>query len=161
MKMSLETRPTLRAAIGLALLAPPTHAQQPGADSPEVLFDSVREAALAQDWTRFRALLDRPAFQQELDAFREIVARTPADPETVELLDEIGFDSAEELAVPELADWCIVDVIDGGRLAEPIVAHVDPEMVELVRDWRRRSARLTSPSSRTTSVSDFQTEWRA
>ncbi len=46
--------------------------------------------------------------------------------------------SLAELAVPELADWCIVDVVEGGRLAEPIVAHVDPAMVEFVRDWRRR-----------------------
>ncbi len=43
------------------------------------------------------------------------------------------------LAVPVLADWCAVDVIDaGGRLDQVAVAHVDPEKVAFALDYRRR-----------------------
>jgi PAS domain S-box-containing protein len=43
------------------------------------------------------------------------------------------------LAVPGLADWCAVDVVDpGGRLDQVAVAHVDPEKVAFALDYRRR-----------------------
>ena len=44
-----------------------------------------------------------------------------------------------ELAVPELADWCVVDMADSdGRLRRLAVAHVDPAKVELSRELARR-----------------------
>ena len=44
-----------------------------------------------------------------------------------------------ELAVPELADWCVVDMADSeGRLRRLAVAHVDPAKVELSRELQRR-----------------------
>jgi PAS domain S-box-containing protein len=43
------------------------------------------------------------------------------------------------LAVPGLADWCAVDVVDsGGRLDQVAVAHVDPEKVAFALEYRRR-----------------------
>jgi PAS domain S-box-containing protein len=43
------------------------------------------------------------------------------------------------LAVPELADWCAVDVLDAsGRPHLVAVAHVDPQKVAFARDLRRR-----------------------
>jgi len=43
------------------------------------------------------------------------------------------------LAVPTLADWCAVDLIDArGNIVPVAVAHVDPEQVELARELRRR-----------------------
>lgn len=43
------------------------------------------------------------------------------------------------LAVPGLADWCAVDVLDaGGRLEQVGVAHVDPEKVAFALEYRRR-----------------------
>jgi PAS domain S-box-containing protein len=43
------------------------------------------------------------------------------------------------LAVPDLADWCAVDVVDaGGRLDQVAVAHVDPEKVAFALEYRRR-----------------------
>jgi PAS domain S-box-containing protein len=43
------------------------------------------------------------------------------------------------LAVPELADWCVVDILDpSGRLEEVAVAHADPEKVAYAREHRRR-----------------------
>lgn len=44
-----------------------------------------------------------------------------------------------ELAVPRLADWCAVDVVDGGgRIEHVAVAHVDPDRVRWARELRRR-----------------------
>jgi signal transduction histidine kinase/CheY-like chemotaxis protein len=38
------------------------------------------------------------------------------------------------LAVPQIADWCAVDVVgDGGKLQRLAVAHIDPAKVELTR----------------------------
>jgi PAS domain S-box-containing protein len=43
------------------------------------------------------------------------------------------------LAVPHLADWCVVDVaVEGERLERIAVAHVDPEKVSLVGELERR-----------------------
>jgi len=38
-----------------------------------------------------------------------------------------------ELAVPTLADWCFVEVLEEGRVRPVAIAHVRPEMVQLAR----------------------------
>jgi PAS domain S-box-containing protein len=45
-----------------------------------------------------------------------------------------------ELAVPRLADWCSVNLIEEGstRLKEIAVAHADPKKLEIAREWARR-----------------------
>ncbi|CAA9527113.1 MAG: Serine phosphatase RsbU, regulator of sigma subunit [uncultured Solirubrobacteraceae bacterium] len=44
-----------------------------------------------------------------------------------------------ELAVPHLADWCGVDLVDEhGRIEQVAVAHVDPDRVSWGRELRRR-----------------------
>jgi PAS domain S-box-containing protein len=43
------------------------------------------------------------------------------------------------LAVPQMADWCAVDVLNSdGKLDQLAVAHVDPAKCELAKEWRRR-----------------------
>src|SRR6185437_2384358 len=42
------------------------------------------------------------------------------------------------LVVPRLADWCVVYVLDGGRLRTVAIEHTDPERVELARELERR-----------------------
>ena len=42
------------------------------------------------------------------------------------------------LAVPELADWCAVDVLAGDELERVAVEHVDPERVALAREVQER-----------------------
>lgn len=42
------------------------------------------------------------------------------------------------LLVPELADWCSVDVLEDGQLRNLAVAHVDPAKVELARELQAR-----------------------
>lgn len=42
------------------------------------------------------------------------------------------------LAVPYLADWCAVDVIEDGELNRLTVAHIDPAKIEFVREIRSK-----------------------
>jgi serine phosphatase RsbU (regulator of sigma subunit)/PAS domain-containing protein len=42
------------------------------------------------------------------------------------------------LAVPEIADWCAVDLADGDEIRRVAVAHVDPARIELARELQRR-----------------------
>jgi serine phosphatase RsbU (regulator of sigma subunit) len=43
-----------------------------------------------------------------------------------------------ELVVPDLADWCSVDMLEGDKIRQLAVAHVDPAMVAYARDLQRR-----------------------
>ena len=52
---------------------------------------------------------------------------------------ETTLASLAQLAVPTLADWCVVDVLeDGGSLRRLALAHVDPSKVALARELERR-----------------------
>ncbi|HET7435746.1 MAG TPA: GAF domain-containing protein [Thermoanaerobaculia bacterium] len=53
---------------------------------------------------------------------------------------ETTLASLAHLAVPEIADWCAVDIVDeeSGALRRLAVAHADPEKVTLAEDYRRR-----------------------
>ena len=42
------------------------------------------------------------------------------------------------LAVPRLADWCVIHIVDEGALPALAVAHVDPEKVALAEAFQRR-----------------------
>jgi PAS domain S-box-containing protein len=42
------------------------------------------------------------------------------------------------LAVPHLADWCVIDVVDDERLLRIATAHVDPDKLALVDELDRR-----------------------
>ena len=55
--------------------------------------------------------------------------------------------SLAKLVVPEFADWCGVDVLEGDRIVQVAVAHVDPEKVEMARQWNARwEPKLTDPT---------------
>jgi PAS domain S-box-containing protein len=58
------------------------------------------------------------------------------------------------LAVPRLADWCAVDVVEPGREAptQVAVAHTDPAKVELAREWAKRGALGPDAATGATSV---------
>jgi K+-sensing histidine kinase KdpD len=52
---------------------------------------------------------------------------------------EVTLDKLAQLAVPRLADWCTVVVIDDGGTGRTLaVAHVDPEKVRYARDLETR-----------------------
>jgi PAS domain S-box-containing protein len=51
---------------------------------------------------------------------------------------EMTFQRLAQLVVPGLADWCSVEMLDGGAIRTVAVAHVDPAKVELARELQRR-----------------------
>src|SRR5919202_4708143 len=52
---------------------------------------------------------------------------------------ELTLNNVAHLAVPELADWCSVDVLaEDGRVKNIAVAHADPAKGELAQELRRR-----------------------
>jgi signal transduction histidine kinase/CheY-like chemotaxis protein len=52
---------------------------------------------------------------------------------------ETNLQRVAKLAVPTLADWCVVDLLDeGGTLSRLAVAHIDPAKVEFAREMHRR-----------------------
>jgi PAS domain S-box-containing protein len=46
--------------------------------------------------------------------------------------------SVAHLAVPAIADWCTIEIVEDGELRELEVAHEDPMKLPLVRELRRR-----------------------
>src|SRR4051812_8483474 len=51
---------------------------------------------------------------------------------------ETTLAAVADLAVPRIADWCGVDVVEGEDVQRVAVAHVDPSRVELAREFQRR-----------------------
>src|SRR5437763_11239919 len=52
---------------------------------------------------------------------------------------EVTLQKVAQLAVPELADWCAVDLLSAGGEIQPVaVAHTDPQKVALGRELRER-----------------------
>lgn len=51
---------------------------------------------------------------------------------------ETTLANVARLVVPHLADWCGVDLLEGGRLRSVAVAHVDPAKVALARELNQR-----------------------
>ncbi|MDT7538413.1 MAG: hypothetical protein QOI82_1998 [Actinomycetota bacterium] len=51
---------------------------------------------------------------------------------------EVTLSNVARLAVPTLADWCAVQVLQDGKLRTLAVAHVDPAKVELARELQER-----------------------
>lgn len=50
----------------------------------------------------------------------------------------VTLEQLATLAVPELADWCFVDLLRDGHIERVAVAHSDPAKAAMVRDWSRQ-----------------------
>lgn len=48
---------------------------------------------------------------------------------------EVTLANITRLAVPGIADWCVADLLDDGRIRRVSVAHVDPAKVRLPKSW--------------------------
>lgn len=62
----------------------------------------------------------------------------------------VTLDSVAQLAVPKIADWCAIHVIDANGELNPVsVAHVDPQRVAWVREMQTKYRDAVGPSTRT------------
>jgi GAF domain-containing protein len=60
---------------------------------------------------------------------------------------EVTLRRVAELAVPTLADWCAIDLLEEGGLRRVAVAHVDPSKVALAWElWERFPPQMDAPT---------------
>ena len=50
---------------------------------------------------------------------------------------ETTLNRVAQLAVPHIADWCTVHVVEGGKPSRIVTAHGDPRMLELAKEFSR------------------------
>ncbi|HVA23645.1 MAG TPA: response regulator, partial [Chloroflexota bacterium] len=99
----------------------------------------ANRAALAVDNARLHREQIEARQRAERDA-RRVAFLAAAGEQLVSSLDyRTILDKLARLAVPDLADWCVVDVLDGDVLEHVAVAHVDPAKEQLARDVQRRA----------------------
>jgi PAS domain S-box-containing protein len=97
----------------------------------------ARQAALALERARFsaaeRALRERLSFLDEATALL-----------TSSLDLERTLERLTSLAVPQIADWCAIDVLveETGEIEQLVVAHQDPERKRWAEDVRARSRKV-------------------
>jgi PAS domain S-box-containing protein len=92
--------------------------------------DLARRAAVAVD----NALLYRAALQNERQV-RFLAEAGTVLSASLELNDTLA--ALARLAVPEVADWCIVDVVDGADIRRVAVASADADQQAALEDLRR------------------------
>jgi PAS domain S-box-containing protein len=60
---------------------------------------------------------------------------------------QVALERLAELAVPRLADWCSIDILEAGVIRNAAVAHFDPSKVALARELQQRfPPNIDSPS---------------
>jgi len=70
--------------------------------------------------------------------------------------------SIAKLVVPDLADWCAVDMVENGELRRVAVEHVDPAKVALAKDVQRRwPPDMNAPRGLANVLSTGKSEWMA
>jgi PAS domain S-box-containing protein len=87
----------------------------------------VRVVGITEDITERRELEDAQRFLGE-------ASRTLAS--SLDYEETLG--RVARLAVPRIADWCAVDVLEGGRIRRLAVAHSDPAMEQLAWEVAQR-----------------------
>jgi signal transduction histidine kinase/PAS domain-containing protein len=100
----------------------------------------LADGGLATQWKNVTAKKKAEEARRYLDGVTELLT-SPLDPE--ERLTDLA-----RLVVPQLADWCGVEIVDESGVARQVtIAHVNPEKVEFARELNRRYP--TNPDSPT------------
>ncbi len=122
---------------------------QPGASS------TTQYRLLRKDgsWRWFEGtgtnLLDEPHIRAIVSNYRDITERRRSEEAQRFLVDastllassleyETTLQRVAHLAVPHIADWCAVELIEGDTFRPVVVAHVDPAKVAMAREVRQR-----------------------
>ena len=84
------------------------------------------------------ARLDRTIQREQLERDRLRFLTDAGDALSKPLAIEETLRALSDVLVPALADWFAVDLLDGGRIKNILVAHPDPAKVELARELQRR-----------------------
>jgi PAS domain S-box-containing protein len=79
---------------------------------------------------------DITAHRREEDALRFLADATNLLSSSLDY--ETTLQRVASLAVPRMANWCTVEIVEQGSIRSVAIAHVDPEKVAIARDFRRR-----------------------
>jgi GAF domain-containing protein len=102
-------------------------------DSTELEFLEIMADTCAQALDRISSMNEVATQTAKLEFLAD------ASAELASSLDyEATLARVARLAVPRFADWCAIDVVEGGRLNRVAVEHVDPAKVELARALQDR-----------------------
>ena len=126
-------------------------------ESREVI-DFEEHASLLDGWLETRVVpisdgavtMSRDVSRQRREAVaRDVLARSGAVLAS-SLDSRAAVQGLAQLTVPDLADWCVVDLVRGEHLELVAVAHVDPAKVAQAPELRRLTnpEALVSPESR-------------
>jgi PAS domain S-box-containing protein len=119
-----------RKTFGVVTLSFPGRRQH---DAAEMEFFSILADSCAQAVMRMRA--DEQAARQ---AARLRFLAEAATELSLSLDYERTLTRVARLAVPDFADWCVIDLVEDDRLHRLAVAHADPAKVQLVVDLEAR-----------------------
>lgn len=103
-------------------------------------------------WSRVRAypVLDQGGqLIQAINVFQDVTAEHREDERQkflVRATDQLGssldyqktLSAVAQLAVPTLADWCAVDLVEDQKIQRVAIAHIDPAKIALVAELERR-----------------------
>ena len=92
--------------------------------------DPLPEGGLAVSW---RDVTDQRVAERTLRYLDDASAVLSASLDLDQTISDLT-----RLVVPELADWCSISLLDGGRIRLVAVAHTDAEKVELIRQLDAR-----------------------
>ena len=104
-----------------------------------VTFKDITERKRAEE-ERARFIREQAAWAEAEAARQRLTFLAEASQILASSLDFEGtLHSVAHLVVPQLADWCIMDVVgEGGAIRRVAVAHADPEKQELARELEKR-----------------------
>jgi signal transduction histidine kinase len=95
---------------------------------------SIQEAVARFTHTRDRMLNDAAAQSEKEHHFLDEASRALGS----SLDHQETLEKLADLAVPERADWCVVDVVEDGQLRRVATAHADRRKLAFAHDWARR-----------------------
>ena len=78
--------------------------------------------------------------RKKAEARLQILSKLGALAETMDY--ERLLEAVAHLSIPELADWCIIDIFENGELRHATVAHRDPAKADLANELLRFPAQL-------------------
>jgi signal transduction histidine kinase len=139
----------------------PSRAALKGQPGPEVLMQFLVSGSHEARWSLVRSVPLPDAqgkvthainlFREVTDEMRDKQQRTFLLKVVDELNTSLDYEktlaSVARLAVPVLADWCAVDLVEGDRTKRVAIAHIDPEKIAFVAELEKRYP--SDPSSKT------------
>jgi GAF domain-containing protein len=125
---------------------------------------SPREVDLARELVRRAGLAaDNASLYQESQAAQtRLQLAAEASNELIASLDfETRMEHLAQLVVPRFADWCAVNLVaEDGSIHLAALAHVNPEMIPVIREWaERHPLALDAPGGTPAVIRSGKAEW--